>query len=66
MNDPNYYNYHILINSQAFELTADRNNISNEYDPKVKMVLNEAKKILNKDINHWWKKDILDLESKKK
>ncbi len=50
MNDPNYHHYHILINSQAFELTADRNNISNEDDPKVKWVFNEAKKILNEDI----------------
>ena len=50
MNDPNYHHYHILINCQAFELTADRNNISNEDDPKVKWVLNEAKKILNEDI----------------
>lgn len=50
LNDPNYQHYHILINSQAFELTADRNNISNEDDPKVKWVINEAKRIINDEI----------------
>lgn len=50
LSDPNYQHYHILINSQTFELTADRNNISNEDDPKVKWVIDEAKKILNEDI----------------
>jgi hypothetical protein len=48
--ESNYQHYHLLINSQAFDLTADRNNISNQDDPKVKWVLEEAKKIINEDI----------------
>lgn len=48
--EPNYHHYHLLLNSQAFELTADRNNISNEDDPKVKWVLEEARNIINEDI----------------
>lgn len=48
--EPFYHHYHLLLNSQAFELTADRNNISNQEDPKVKWVLEEAKKIINEDI----------------
>lgn len=51
MTDPNYHHYHLLINSQAFELTADRNNLSNANDPKVKWVFNEVKKIIDNDIN---------------
>ncbi|TCO79421.1 ATP-binding protein [Marinisporobacter balticus] len=50
MTDPNYHHYHLIINSQAFELTADRNNISNEDDPKVKWIFEEAKKIICGDI----------------
>jgi hypothetical protein len=50
ISDSNYHHYHILVNSQVFELTSDRNNISNEDDPKVKWVLDEAKRILNEDI----------------
>jgi hypothetical protein len=42
--------YHLLINSQVFELTADRNNLSNQGDRKVKWVLDEAKKIICEDI----------------
>lgn len=48
--EPFYHHYHLLLNSQSFELTADRNNISNQEDPKVKWVLEEAKKIINEDI----------------
>ncbi|WHH58839.1 ATP-binding protein [Petroclostridium sp. X23] len=47
INEYNSHHYHLLLNSQAFELTADRNNISNEDDPKVKWVLDEAKKIID-------------------
>lgn len=50
MSDPNFHHYHLLVNSQAFELTADRNNLSNQDEPKVKWVLNEAKRIINEDI----------------
>lgn len=48
--DSNYHHYHLLLNSQAFDLTADRNNISNQDDPKVKWVFEEARKIINEDI----------------
>lgn len=42
--------YHLLINSQVFELTSDRNNLSNQDDPRVKWVFDEAKKIISEDI----------------
>ncbi len=48
--DPIHQHYHLLVNSQSFELTADRNNISNQEDLKVKWVLEEARKIINEDI----------------
>jgi hypothetical protein len=48
--DPVHQHYHLLINSQCFELTADRNNISNQEDPKVKWVFAEARKIISEDI----------------
>lgn len=47
IDDSNFYHFHLLVNSQAFELTADRNSISNEDDPKVKWVLEEAKKLID-------------------
>lgn len=50
MTDPNYHHFHLLLNSQVFELTADRNNLSNQDDPRVKWVFEEAKKIINEDI----------------
>lgn len=50
LGDEHYYHYHILVNSQSFELTADRNNLSNENDAKVKWVLNEAKSIIHNSI----------------
>lgn len=50
LKDSNYQHYHILLNSQNFDLTADRNNISNEDDPKIKWVLTESEKILNSQI----------------
>ncbi len=48
--NPNFHHYHLLVNSQVFELTADRNNISNQDDIRVKWVLKEVKKIINNDI----------------
>lgn len=48
--DPNYHHFHILVNSQNFELTADRNNISNEDNPKIKWILETVKQIINTDI----------------
>lgn len=50
ISDSNFHHYHLLVNSQAFELTADRNNISNQDDPKVKWVFREVKKIIYDDI----------------
>lgn len=50
ISDPNYHHFHILVNSQNFELTADRNNISNEDDPKIKWVFDCVKKIISEDI----------------
>ncbi|WP_160670542.1 ATP-binding protein [Clostridium sp. C8-1-8] len=48
--NPNYHHFHLVVNSQNFELTADRNNISNQDDPKVKWILSSAKKIIDEDI----------------
>lgn len=50
MTEPNFHHFHLLVNSQAFELTADRNNISNFNDIKVKWVLYETRKIINENI----------------
>lgn len=48
--DQVYHHFDIHINSQSFELTADRNNLSNEDDPKIKWVLEESKKIISEEI----------------
>jgi len=48
--DDAYAHYHLLLNSQNFNLTADRNQISNEEDPKVQWVLEEAEKIIAQTI----------------
>lgn len=50
ISDPNYHHFHILVNSQNFELTADRNNVSNDDDPKVKWIYLMVKEIINNDI----------------
>lgn len=50
ISDPNYHHFHILVNSQNFELTADRNNVSNEDDPKVKWIYLMVKEIIKNDI----------------
>lgn len=50
ISDPNFHHFHILVNSQNFELTADRNNVSNEDDPKIKWVYSMVKEIINNDI----------------
>lgn len=39
-----------MVNSQNFELTADRNNVSNEDNPKVKWVYSAVKEIISNDI----------------
>lgn len=50
ISDPNYHHFHILVNSQNFELTADRNNVSNEDDPKIKWIYSMIKQIISNDI----------------
>lgn len=57
LKESNYQHYHLLLNSQNFELTADRNNISNDNDPKVKWVLEELDKILTNEIKPIAEKD---------
>lgn len=46
----NYHHFHLVVNSQNFELTADRNNISNEDNPKIKWILSSVKRIIDEDI----------------
>lgn len=50
MLDLNSNHHHLLLNSQVFELTSDRNNLRTQSDWKAKRVLDEAKKIINEDI----------------
>lgn len=45
-----YEHYHIMANSQNFQLTSDRNNISNIDDLKIKWVLNQIRDIVNNQI----------------
>lgn len=45
-----YYHYHIMANSQNFNLTSDRNNISNINDIKIKWVINQIEDIVNNQI----------------
>jgi hypothetical protein len=50
LKDSNYQHYHILVNSQNFDLTADRNNISNEDNLKSKWIFEELEKIIVTEI----------------
>ncbi|WP_298836056.1 ATP-binding protein [Clostridium sp.] len=50
MSDSNVQHYHLLVNSQAFVLTINKNGFTNQDDPKVKWVFTEVKKIINEDI----------------
>lgn len=50
ISDPNFHHFHLLVNSQNFELTADRNNVSNEDDPKAKWIYTMVREIINNDI----------------
>lgn len=47
LQDPFYHHFHILVNSQNFELTADRNNISNINDVKVKWIYKQVKNVIS-------------------
>lgn len=50
LNEPNYQHYHLLLNSQNFELTADRNNLSNDDSPEVKWIFDEFDNIVLEQI----------------
>ena len=50
LDDNNYSHYHLLINSQNFELTADRNNITNMDSPEVQWIIDEAKILIREKI----------------
>jgi len=45
-----FQHYHLIVNSQSFELTSQRNDFTNQDDQKVKWVFAEVKKIINEDI----------------
>ena len=44
------HHFQLLLNSQNFDLTADRNNVSNMQDEKVKWILENAKAIIESEI----------------
>lgn len=50
LNTDYFYHYHIVANSQNFNLTADRNNISNIDDVAVKWVINQIIDVINTQI----------------
>lgn len=50
LDDNNYSHYHLLLNSQNFELSSDRNNITNTDSPEVQWIFSEAKKIIHDQI----------------
>lgn len=51
LDDNNYSHYHLLLNSQNFELSSDRNNITNGDSPEIQWILEEAKKIVREQIS---------------
>ncbi|MGL4914330.1 MAG: ATP-binding protein [Romboutsia sp.] len=50
INTDEFEHYHIMVNSQNFKLTSDRNNISNLSDLKIKWVLDQIQDIVNNQI----------------
>ena len=50
IDDGNYNAYHVMLNSQNFELTSDRNSIRNKESAAVEWILKEAKKIILRQI----------------
>ncbi len=48
--DEAYLHFHILVNSQAFSMTSDRNNLANEDDAAVRWALETAKEIIDDNI----------------
>ena len=50
LKEDNYHHYHLLLNSQNFELTADRNNLSNDDSPEIKWIFEEFDQIVSEQI----------------
>ena len=50
LKEDNYHHYHLLLNSQNFEVTADRNNLSNENSQEIKWIFEEFDKIVLEQI----------------
>lgn len=50
LGDEQYYHYHLLANSQNFELTADRNSLSNEESVAVKWIYSQIEDIFKNNI----------------
>ncbi len=48
--DEAYLHFHILVNSQAFSMTSDRNSLANEDDAAVQWALEAAKEIIDGNI----------------
>ncbi|MGL4873041.1 MAG: ATP-binding protein [Clostridium sp.] len=61
LQDEQYYHYHILVNSQNFELTADRDNISNGNTNITNWVFKQVKEILNKQIKPIAKREYFEI-----
>lgn len=62
--DEQYYHYHLLVNSQNFQLTADRDNISNENTNVVNWVFQQVRDILNKQIKPIARREYFDIRKK--
>lgn len=50
IDNANYNHYHLMLNSQNFELTSDRNNIRNEDSPEYKWIMETAKEVIHENI----------------
>ena len=50
LRDDQFFHYHLLLNSQNFDLTADRNNISNANGPEAKWIFEEFKTLFDSQI----------------
>ncbi|MDR5659871.1 ATP-binding protein [Serpentinicella sp. ANB-PHB4] len=50
LDDANYNHFHIMINSQNFELTSDRNNITNLDSKEVDWIINTAQEVVREQI----------------
>lgn len=61
LGDEQYYHYHLLANSQNFELTADRNSISNEESLAVKWIYSQIEEIFRHSIKPFAEKEYFKL-----